>query len=202
MDSAGTARDERAKARDERCAPIARKALAIALEKKASLADLPEAQEIREVTEAVVTEMSLADVTTSDVTWISKLMIQALANAVISTHESEGVDSGKERYEAAAYEILKVIVENPTEIGMLTVEELATANKDISVKLIEKFKELGLNAVEVDYIFGLLTNMATNVGGYANDSVQEAKKRATEKLFNVDDIDAVTIGRIIEVQKS
>ena len=193
--------DEKQIARDTLCAPIARKALALCLEKKVPFSDAPEAKDLQAVTEAVITEMTLADVCTKDVQWIGKLMVQGVANAVVSTYETVGIESGDERYHSAAYAILEILVNEDVSLGMMTVEETKKAYEGVGAKLVAMIQELGLNAVEVDHVFGLLSTMAHNVGGNVHDNVQKAATNASCKLFGVDFLDDVTISKIIEVQK-
>lgn len=193
-------RNEKSIARDERCIPIARKALALALEQKVTLNVVPEAKELKPVTEAVLTEMTLANLAKKDVNWVSTLMTQAVGNAIASLYHTDGVRSGDDKYFPAAYAILGLIADQDVPMGIMTKEELEARGKPFGEKLLAKFIELDLNAVEVDYVMDLLANMTANIGGNVKESVETATTKASEMLFGVEDMDDVTIARIIEVQ--
>lgn len=194
-------RDALSIARDERCIPVARKALSLALEQKVTLNVAPEAVELKPITEAVLTEMTLAKMTTRDVQWVGTLMTQAVGNAIASLYSTEGVKSGDDRYFPAAYTVLKFIVDEDVPLGIMSKEELNTKGKDFGKKLQEKFVELDLNAVEVDYVMDLLVNMTANIGGNVKEAVRVAAQKSSELLFGVEYLDDVTISRIIEVHK-
>ena len=187
--------------RDLRVAPIARAALAIFLDKKAPLLDVPDASTIKEVTELVLTDVVAGNLKRSEVEWLKTLMVQAIANSVVSTFSGDGIMSGDADYESAAYTLLEIIIRNNPQLGMMkqadVVEKYALLGKELTVKI----TELGLTAVEVDHVFGLLTKMTTNIGMNIIDNVEKATKRAEEKLFGVTDLNDVTVGQIIEIQK-
>lgn len=187
--------------RDLRVAPVARQALAICLDKKASLLDVPEASIIKEVTELILTEVVSANLMRSEVTWLKTLLVQAIANSVVSTFSGDGIESGDEKYEAAAYALLTIIVTNQPQLGMIRQSDVAEIYAPMGKELTGKIKELGLNAVEVDHVFGLLTKMTSNIGNNVEDSVTKASQLAEQKLFGVDDMDNVTVGQIIDIQK-
>lgn len=189
-------------ARDAKCAPIARKALALCLAQKASLADVPLAADIKAVTEAIIAELALTNATVLEVNWVSKLMVQAIGNGAVSIWQTEGLESGDERYHAAAYALLKVLVDEEVTLGMYTPEELKEKYASVGAKIVATVKELGLNAVEADYVFGLLSAMATNIGKNVTNSVEVAKEKTAEKLFGVESLNDVTIARIVEIQQA
>lgn len=194
-------RDALSKARDERCAPIARKALALCFENKVGLEITPEAKDIKDISEKILAEMALCDATVRDIGWTKVLMIQGIANAMLATYDAEAFESGNERYHGAAFSILEVITSENIELGMLSGEEVKEAYKVVGPKIVAKLKELGLNAVEVEHVFELLTAMANNVGENVRANVEFAKEKAAEKLFGVDNLDNVRISDIVRIQK-
>lgn len=189
------------KARDARCAPVARKALALCLESKVTLEVNPEAKEIKDVTEKIIAEMALVDSTVSDINWTKVLMVQGIANSMLATYDAEAFESGNERYYGAAFAILEIMMSENIELGMLSQEEVQVAYKSVGPKIVAKLKELGLNAVEVEHVFELLTAMANNIGENVRANVEFAKEKAAEKLFGVDSLNNVRISDIVRVQK-
>ena len=146
--------------------------------------------------------MSKSDLTTRDVKFVSKLMVQAIANGLVSTFETDGIESGNERYMNAAFDVLQILVDEEVSLGIIPPEELKDLYAGVGPRIVGKLQELGLNAVEVDHVFSLLTRMMENVGNNVVESVETAKERAAEKLFGVEDLDYVKISRIVEIQKS
>lgn len=201
-ESEKTGPDEAAIARDLRCAPIAKKALAMCLEKRISLKNPPDASELKEVTEGIIEEMTKEDLTVLDVTWVKTLMAQAIGYSMAATYEGEGFETGDERYHGAVYAALEIITGSDVKLGMMDAEAAQEAYRTVGPLIVAKFKELGLNAVEVDHVFDLLSACATNVGENARVSVEFAREKAAEKLFKVPYMEAVKISRIIEIQKN
>ena len=194
--------DEKSRERDALCAPLARTAIKLCLDKRPPLDDVPEAISIKDVTESIIEEMSKSDLTTRDVKFVSKLMVQAIANGLVSTFETDGIESGNERYMNAAFDVLQILVDEEVSLGIIPPEELKDLYAGVGPRIVGKLQELGLNAVEVDHVFSLLTRMMENVGNNVVESVETAKERAAEKLFGVEDLDYVKISRIVEIQKS
>lgn len=183
--------------------PIATKALQICLDERTSSSDNPEATELQKTTELILTELQNANATRLQAKWLKKLMFQATSNSLIATFNAPGekLDDGSERYSNATVEFLKIILEEHVPMKLIPKDELEGLFQGVGVKLLAKAKELGLNMVEVDWVFGRLQNLVMNVCQNVEGSIETAYVQAVSKTFDVIDPEYVTIKQIIDIQQ-
>lgn len=189
-------------ARDAKCSELARFALETYTNQDVFMSEMPTAEEIKGSTELILADMVEKDVTLGDITYANKLTMQGIANAQISTFQKDALINRDVKYKEAVGAVLKIINEEKVPLFKLDEAGLKALYEGIGTKLIAKFNELGLDTMQVDFVFQIIQNLTQALGKNIEESVKTAKQNATNKLMGVEFEDEITVGKIIEVQKS
>lgn len=182
------------KERDERCIPVA-KVLLGEISHDLTTESGPKTLALKSL--SIMLEKDLNIVT--DVPYIPQLILKALSglNSAINTCILEPIDT--EKYTRITNEILVILAESDVKIGDITPMEEMKEFIPVKEKIQEIVSREKLNEFEVKHIMDNIFNYFQAMEKMLMTSIETSSKKAEAKLFELDDLDDLTMKKLNDV---
>jgi hypothetical protein len=195
---AGQAQPDLDAQRDVKCVPIARAILndlAVGLFPENGTMDYPA------LTKQGLERLLEADANvTMEVPYVYQLMLAGLTGLHVAIQAAEPAPMDDARYSRIARQLISILATANITLTAKTPDEAEYAPvKEQVATLIASEK---LTRIEVSYIVDNLFAAFNTAQNYAQMTLEQAMKKAEEKLFAIDDMTSLTMKKLDEVLKS
>lgn len=188
------------KARDEKCIPIARAMLGDMVTD--FLPEDPHGKTLdhrKLVTKFLSRSLEANLNITTEVSYLTQLVLGVLSgvNATVQTCTLTPID--QERYTRISQGMLKIMAESDVPMTNIKKEDMEKVYALVKVKLNELFATENATQLDVKYVMDNLLQGFTSVNNLFSQSLEQSSQKAEAKLFGIDQMNDLTIGKINEV---
>lgn len=185
------------KVRDEKCIPIAREIL------KDMTTDLVGENEVADFKPLILKTLKRtldADLNIAmEVPYLFQLILGVLSGLNGAVHKSSPVKIDDVRYASIVRRLLTMVSDANIKMGAVTPEESAKEFEPLVSKFNDLFSAENLSFVEIKYVMDSIFDSFKSATDLFNKSLEESSQKAEAKLFGVDTMSDLTMGKLNSV---
>lgn len=187
------------KIRDEKVMPLAREmlkdvALAVGTLNEDQQVDI-ETVVLKSLSRTLESDLNIV----SDIPYLFQLVLGAFTALNKTTQECETESMDDSRYGRVAQKVLSMVCEANITLGDVKQEQTTADFAPIKEKLNDLFKAESLSKIEVRYVMDSIFEAFKQITGLYNRSIEESTEQASAKLFGIETMNDLTIGKLNEV---